>query len=104
MVRRPLNYLSAGDDARIPRVTLRIALSFVGVVLFSVGIGLNTRFNLDAPLAVGALLLPVGAYLAFTTRDGCRWQRRLVWAAMLINTAGTLFVVWLVCMATLKYS
>ena len=102
VMKRPLDYLGDGQEDPIPGVTVRIALSFVGVVLFSVGIGLNTKFNLDYPMAIGALLLPVGAYLAFTTRQGCAWQRRLVWGAFLINTAGTLFVIWLLCTASLN--
>src|SRR5207248_8971776 len=99
MIKLPINYFRAGQEKALPQVTLRIAMSFVGVVLFSVGIGLNVKFNLDWPLITGALFMPIGAYLAFTTKNGCPWQTRLALAALVINVIGTVFVIWLLSTA-----
>jgi hypothetical protein len=50
LVKRTLNYLGAGHEAPIPGVTVRIALTFVGVVLFSVGVGLKIWLLFSATL------------------------------------------------------
>jgi hypothetical protein len=102
MPKHSINYFSAGEEPARPAATSRIAASFVGPTLFSLGIGLNVRFNLDWPLIIGAALMPIGAFLAFRINTRCVWQRRLALAALIINLIGTAFVLWLLSTATIN--
>jgi hypothetical protein len=103
MAKYALNYLNDGEGSAVAPVTLRIAISFVGVLLFNLGIVLNV-FELENGyvLIIGALLMPVGVYLSLTTKGGCSWQRRLALASLITNIAGTIFVIWLLSTATIN--
>ena len=99
---KAIEYANAGRARAVPLVTVRIALSLLGMVLFSGGIALNVRFRVDWPLLIGAMLMPFGAFLAFTTKDGSPWQRRMVMASLIINVIGALFVLWLLSTARIN--
>jgi hypothetical protein len=99
---RHIPYIGAGRETAVPSVTRRIVCSFLGVLLFNVGLGLNRYFGSDWLLIIGALLVPVGAFLAFTIKNGCPWQRRLALASFVINATIVLFVIWLICTAKLN--
>ena len=102
MPKHSINYFSAVEGPARPAATARIAASFVSPTLFGLGIGLNVSFNADWPLIIGALLMPIGALLAFRIDTRCLWQRRLALAALITNVIGTAFVIWLLCTATLN--